>query len=109
MPDTTTETTITPETTNTPEAEVTLVHTPADTPIHVPIAAAHETAETVATSIAGITGNWNEQKTKLKAKFPNLTEADLHYENGKQDEMFTRIQEKLGKTRNELAIIVSGL
>ena len=27
---------------------------------------------------------WNEQKTKLKAKFPYLTDADLYYQKGKQ-------------------------
>ena len=54
-------------------------------------------------------GNWSEQKTKLKAKFPVLTDSDLQYEDGKKDEMLTRIQSKLGKTKEELATIVAGL
>lgn len=57
-----------------------------------------------------ISGNWSEQKEKLKAKFPTqLTDEDLRYENGKKDEMFTRIQTKLGKTREELATLIGAL
>jgi uncharacterized protein YjbJ (UPF0337 family) len=54
-------------------------------------------------------GNWTEQKGKLKAQFSNLTDSDLHYENGKKDEMFDKIQTKLGKTKEELAAIISSL
>lgn len=54
-------------------------------------------------------GNWSEQKGKLKAKFPVLTDADLHYADGKKDEMFEKIQTKLGKTKEELNTIMSGL
>ena len=56
-----------------------------------------------------IKGNWNEQKGKLKAKFSTLTDSDLKYENGKKDEMLTRIQTKLGKTKEEFAEIISAL
>jgi|688.fasta_scaffold355646_3 uncharacterized protein YjbJ (UPF0337 family) len=56
-----------------------------------------------------IKGNWSEQKTKLKAKFSNLTDADLQYENGKKDEMLTKIHVKLGKTKEELASIIAAL
>lgn len=58
---------------------------------------------------APVKGNWNEQKVKLKAKFSTLTDADLHYEEGKKDDMFTKIQEKLGKTKNELQTIIAAL
>jgi uncharacterized protein YjbJ (UPF0337 family) len=50
--------------------------------------------------------NWGEQKAKLKAKFPALTDSDLNYDNGKKDEMFGRVQKKLGKTREELNTIM---
>jgi len=52
------------------------------------------------------TGNWNEQKSKLRAKFPTLTDADLHYEAGNRDVMFTKLQNKLGKTREELDTVM---
>ena len=49
-----------------------------------------------------VKGNWNEQKGKLKQKFAILTDNDLMYEEGKQDEMYGRLQIKLGKTKEEL-------
>jgi uncharacterized protein YjbJ (UPF0337 family) len=52
---------------------------------------------------------WNEQKGKLKAKFPALTDEDLRLEEGKKEEMFKRISEKIGKTKEELAMIISKL
>ncbi len=47
-------------------------------------------------------GNWNEQKGKLKQKFAELTDDDLLFEEGKKDEMLGRLQQKLGKTKEEL-------
>jgi uncharacterized protein YjbJ (UPF0337 family) len=61
------------------------------------------------TTPAPVKGNWNEQKGKLKAKFPTLTDSDLQYENGKKDEMLSRVQTKLGKTKEELDTVMSGL
>src|ERR1035438_4664861 len=55
------------------------------------------------------TGNRKEQKAKLKTQFSILTEANLRYENGKQGEIFTKIQEKLGKTKEELTTIICTL
>lgn len=54
-------------------------------------------------------GNWNEQKGKLKQKFANLTDNDLMFESGKKDEMFGRLQIKLGKTKEELDAIIAAL
>ena len=54
-------------------------------------------------------GNWNEQKGKLKQKFAVLTDNDLMYEEGKKDEMYGKLQIKLGKTKEELHKIISEL
>ena len=54
-------------------------------------------------------GNWNEQKGKLKQKFAQLTDDDLLFEEGKKDEMFGKIQVKLGKTKEELHKIIETL
>jgi len=54
-------------------------------------------------------GNWNEQKGKLKQKFAILTDNDLMYEEGRQDEMYGKLQIKLGKTKEELHRIISEL
>lgn len=56
-----------------------------------------------------VLGNWTEQKVKLQAQFNTLKDADLHYESGKKEEMLTNIQNKLGKTQEELAAIISTL
>ncbi len=54
-----------------------------------------------------ITGNWNEQKGKLKQMFASLTDNDLMFEDGKRDEMMGKLQIKLGKTEEELNKIIS--
>jgi uncharacterized protein YjbJ (UPF0337 family) len=48
-------------------------------------------------------GNWNEVKGKMKQKYGELTEDDLSYVEGKEDELLGRLQKKLNKTREELA------
>ena len=56
-----------------------------------------------------LAGNWKEQKDKLKAKFSTLTDADLHFESGKKDEMMAKVQKKIGKTKEELTAIMASL
>jgi uncharacterized protein YjbJ (UPF0337 family) len=47
-------------------------------------------------------GNWNETKGKLKQQFANLTDDDLLYEEGKEDELYGRLQKKTGKTKDQV-------
>ena len=47
-------------------------------------------------------GNWNVIKGKLKQEYAELTEDDLVYEEGKEDELMGRLQKKLGKTKEEI-------
>lgn len=47
-------------------------------------------------------GNWNEVKGKLKQKYGQLTDDDLSFAEGKEDELIGRIQKKLGKTKEEI-------
>lgn len=47
-------------------------------------------------------GDWNQTKGKLKQKFAELTDDDLLYEEGKEDELYGRLQKRLGKTREEI-------
>jgi uncharacterized protein YjbJ (UPF0337 family) len=49
-----------------------------------------------------IKGNWNEVKGKLKQKYGQLTDDDLAYAEGKEDELVGKLQKKLGKTRQEV-------
>jgi len=56
-----------------------------------------------------IKGNWNELKGKLKQKYATLTDDDLMFVEGKEDEMYGNLQQKLGKTKEELHQILSEL
>jgi uncharacterized protein YjbJ (UPF0337 family) len=47
-------------------------------------------------------GRWNELKGKAKQAHGDLTDDDLRYEDGKEDELFGRLQKKLGKTKDEV-------
>lgn len=47
-------------------------------------------------------GNWNEIKGKLKQQYADLTDDDLLYAEGKEDELIGRLQQKLGKTKEEV-------
>jgi len=54
-------------------------------------------------------GSWEEQKGRLKQKFATLTDNDLLFAEGKKEEMFGRLQIKLGKTKEDLHKIISGI
>ncbi|SHM83753.1 CsbD family protein [Flavobacterium saccharophilum] len=54
-------------------------------------------------------GNWNELKGKLKQQYADLTDDDLLYEEGKEDELYGKVQQKLGKTKEEVQKIISDL
>ncbi len=56
-----------------------------------------------------LTGNWNEIKGKLKQKFALLSDNDLLLVEGKNEELLGRLQIKLGKTKDELAKLISEL
>ncbi|HLT07150.1 MAG TPA: CsbD family protein [Cyclobacteriaceae bacterium] len=47
-------------------------------------------------------GTWNELKGKLKQEYAKLTDDDLTYIEGKEDELLGRLQQKTGKARDEL-------
>ena len=60
-------------------------------------------------NVTKITGSWNEVKRKLKQQFAMLTDSDMLYLEGKQEEMLARLQAKLGKTKEEVKRILSEL
>ncbi|WP_276479612.1 CsbD family protein [Paraflavitalea pollutisoli] len=47
-------------------------------------------------------GKWNILKGKVKQAYADLTDDDLKYEEGKDDELLGRLQEKTGKTKDDL-------
>jgi uncharacterized protein YjbJ (UPF0337 family) len=47
-------------------------------------------------------GKWNEIKGKIKQSYADLSDDDLTYEEGKEDELYGRLQQKTGKSRDEV-------
>ncbi|GAB1403817.1 MAG: CsbD family protein [Lentimicrobiaceae bacterium] len=56
-----------------------------------------------------IKGNWNVLKGKLKQKYGDLTDDDLTYTEGKEDELLGRLQNRTGKARQELIDEINAL
>lgn len=54
-------------------------------------------------------GNWNMIKGSLKQKWANLTDDELLYEEGKEDELLGRIQKKTGETKESLNRFIESL
>lgn len=51
-------------------------------------------------------GAFTELKGKLKKAFAELTDDDLLYEEGQQEEMWGKIQKKIGKTKDEVKKLI---
>lgn len=58
-----------------------------------------EPTERLTMNTLEIKGDWNITKGKLKQKWARLTDDDLQYAEGKQDELIGRIQKRTGETR----------
>lgn len=52
-------------------------------------------------------GNWNVTKGKLKQKWADLTDDDLQYVEGKEEELIGRIQKKTGESREAVERVIS--
>ena len=56
-----------------------------------------------------IKGTWNETKGKLKQKYADLTDDDLLFEEGKEEELLGRLQKKTGQTKEAIRDVISKL
>ena len=54
-------------------------------------------------------GNWNVMQGKLKQEYAELTDDDLQYAEGKEDEVIGKIQKKTGKAMSEIKSFIQGL
>ena len=54
-------------------------------------------------------GSWKEIAGKLKQQFANLTDDDLLFAEGKEEELLGRLQHKIGKTKEEIRTLVAKL
>jgi uncharacterized protein YjbJ (UPF0337 family) len=56
-----------------------------------------------------IKGDWNIIKGKLKMQWAELTDDDLQYLDGKQDELLGRIQRRTGQTKEAVVDAIKAL
>jgi uncharacterized protein YjbJ (UPF0337 family) len=56
-----------------------------------------------------ISGTWKEIKAKLKERYANLTDEDLRFTDGKEKELLSQLQKRLGKSSEELRRIIRDL
>ena len=54
-------------------------------------------------------GDWNETKGKIKKAYAELTDDDLKRDEGNDDELVGRLQQKLGKTKEDVVKWIEGL
>ena len=54
-------------------------------------------------------GSWNEVKGKLKQTYGQLTDDDLAFAEGKDEELVGRLQKRLGKSKEEVREMISKL
>jgi len=56
-----------------------------------------------------MTGTWKEAAGKLKQQYANLTDDDLLFIIGKEEELLGRLQHKLGTTKEEIRNLIARL
>ena len=54
-------------------------------------------------------GSWNEVKGKLKQKYAHLTDYDLLFVEGKDDELLGRLQKAIGSTKEAIRAEIAAL
>jgi hypothetical protein len=53
-----------------------------------------------------ISGDWSQQADDLKDKYPQLTDSDLKFERGREDDLIKRMETRLHKKREEVINII---
>ncbi len=56
-----------------------------------------------------VKGSWDEIKGKLKQEYASLTDDDLLFAEGKKDELIGRLQQKIGKTKDDIRKMIGDL
>ena len=56
-----------------------------------------------------LNGTWNDIKGKVKQAYGDLSDDDLAYEEGQDDELLGKIQKKIGKTKEEVKAWIESL
>ena len=61
------------------------------------------------TSKLRLSSSWEDVREKLKETNINLTDEDLEYEPGKEDDLLERLQHKLNKPKEEIRMLIESL
>jgi uncharacterized protein YjbJ (UPF0337 family) len=56
-----------------------------------------------------INSDWHEVKKKLKERYAVLTDKDLTYEEGEEEKLLHTLQEKIGKSKDEVQELLQDL
>jgi uncharacterized protein YjbJ (UPF0337 family) len=51
-------------------------------------------------------GNWNETKGKIRPQYADLTDDDLEYAEGQQEEWYGKIAKKAGRTIDDVKNLI---
>jgi hypothetical protein len=54
-------------------------------------------------------GYWNDKKEKIKQKYPIITDNDLIFYEGKEKEMVEQLGLRLGKSIEEMRVVITEL
>lgn len=54
-------------------------------------------------------GNWHEVKGKIRKEYGNLTDDDLEYQEGQEEEWYGKLSNKVGKTIEDVKNWISDL
>jgi hypothetical protein len=56
-----------------------------------------------------ITGDWTKLAKLLKEKYSQVTDADLKFETGMEDELLNRLQRRLSRNRDGIIEVLNAL
>lgn len=68
-----------------------------------------ETTEKNQNETFKVKGNWDLQSKEFKKKYPKLTDSDLKFETGKEEDLLKRVEARLAKKREEVIKIINEL
>jgi len=56
-----------------------------------------------------IRGRWDDVKKKIQSNYPTITDNDLKYEFGREEELLRKLSAKTGKSEQELIAWINQL
>jgi len=60
-------------------------------------------------SILSLGADWEEVKAKIKERNISITDEDLHYEKGHEDELLERLSKKMKRSKEETKAFIESI